>query len=38
MGERCYHERGVKLPPGIEVMHGFIAGAAAGSIAAVFTT
>ena len=37
-GGRYYLEKGMKLPPGIEAMHAFIAGAAAGSIAAAFTT
>ena len=37
-GANYYRERGMKLPPAIEAMHAFIAGAAAGSIAAAFTT
>ena len=38
IGGGYYHERGMKLPPSIEAMHAFVAGAAAGSIAAAFTT
>ncbi len=37
-GANLYRERGMKLPPGMEAMHAFVAGAAAGSIAAAFTT
>ena len=37
-GGRYYHEQGLRMPPGIEAMHAFVSGAAAGSIAAAFTT
>ena len=37
-GKTHYREQGIKVPPSIEAMHAFVSGAAAGSIAAAFTT
>ena len=37
-GGQCYRTNGMKIPPSIEAMHAFVSGAAAGSIAAAFTT
>ncbi|KAL9185621.1 hypothetical protein ACHAXT_003398 [Thalassiosira profunda] len=37
-GGNYYRERGMKVPPGVEAGHAFVSGAAAGSIAAAFTT
>ena len=37
-GGQYYRKNGLKIPPSIEAMHAFVSGAAAGSIAAAFTT
>ncbi|KAL7519337.1 hypothetical protein ACHAWX_004104 [Stephanocyclus meneghinianus] len=37
-GGSHYEKQGVKIPPGVEALHAFISGAAAGSIAAALTT
>jgi solute carrier family 25 protein 39/40 len=41
LGKWCgshYEKHGEKIPPGVEALHAFISGAAAGSIAAALTT